>query len=466
MNVPGGYLNTPANIGGGYGKTPTGVEGGGGYSQTPSQVRGASNGYGTEEKVDVPGGYLNTPATPNVHGYDMQVPKDGAPGGNGGLPPGYFDDFRSVPNNTSAPGKNASSSDPLPDGYSDVKDSEGGEGEEDDFDLSPGEGSDNSGLLDEAYGARNAALLQQPVVANEAPDNNNAPAKVEMHDGINLKDKKLAGGKGKQYTKEEIAALAQQSKYKNLKGLGSAYVNETGIADPDGGPQRHAPARDEDGKLKGNFNTKYLKDEGREQMRVQISGGVLKQRGGEFKTEGMQSHWSKQDEGVAMYVMSPDGTFYAASQAGGRFHHSSFLSGGPVACAGEMSVNSSGNITYINNFSGHYMPDEDNMKQALQQLRSDGVVLKNVKLGLKFVGMRDPAKGQDFMNAEIFLDMAEKGELDRILDREKPKDEAPPKPGAPVTASYEEDIPSVSSNNNNNSSPASPPAPLPGGYLL
>ena len=214
-----------------------------------------------------------------------------------------------------------------------------------------------------------------------------------------------------------IVAKAAPAKYANLNALQTEYVGETGS----GGVK--FIARGESGEVKGRFNTRYLRGEAREEWRLQILKGAFWRGDKPFQSRGMKSHWSQQETGVAMFVMAPDGAFYAAGQAKGRFHHSSFLCGGPVACAGEMSVDDSGKLVYINNFTGHYLSGPDNLKQVLQELRAAKVPLRNVRVGVKFVGMKNPA-GQEFPDAQWFLEAAENGTLETWLEF----DAAPEKP--------------------------------------
>jgi hypothetical protein len=77
------------------------------------------------------------------------------------------------------------------------------------------------------------------------------------------------------------------------------------------------------------------------------------------------------DIGRGIYVMSAQGNFYIAEQKMWKRHHSSFLAGGHIACGGELTV-LNGRITYINNNSGHYMPNIKHFLQVLHQLSKMG----------------------------------------------------------------------------------------------
>jgi hypothetical protein len=210
---------------------------------------------------------------------------------------------------------------------------------------------------------------------------------------FDFKDKKLAGGvrkkrKGRistQLTPEQFNKLVSQSKYKHLKPLQDEYQGEIGVQELEGiFASPHIVA-----------NTKYLTELGRKHFQVGFEDGKLTMDQHPFDTKDMKSHWGQQElteaeqqnlNGIAMYVMDPEGNFYASPQIGSRFHHSSFLAGGPVAGAGEITVKD-GKLLRISNSSGHYLPDVLNMIQVLQELNARGVDLYGVKLNIKYEGM-------------------------------------------------------------------------------
>jgi hypothetical protein len=84
--------------------------------------------------------------------------------------------------------------------------------------------------------------------------------------------------------------------------------------------------------------------------------------------------------GYAIYVMDAKGNFYLSFEAQkGKFHHSSFLAGQPVACAGEMII-FQGKILLINNQSGHYQPPPLALEQAIDSLKKNGIDVENIKI--------------------------------------------------------------------------------------
>ena len=80
----------------------------------------------------------------------------------------------------------------------------------------------------------------------------------------------------------------------------------------------------------------------------------------------------------------------------GTFHHSSFLSGKPVLCAGEIAVDQ-GKITKVSNSSGHYRPSTSDLLNCVTALgRKYGVDLQKL-------AVTDMSTGTDWKNANQFL---------------------------------------------------------------
>ncbi len=78
-------------------------------------------------------------------------------------------------------------------------------------------------------------------------------------------------------------------------------------------------------------------------------------------------------EGKAIFVMDHDGNLYASTRwPVGKFHHSSFMAGQPVACAGEIEVRD-GTLVEIDRDSGHYKPSEQQLTNVTNHLRQIGV---------------------------------------------------------------------------------------------
>lgn len=82
----------------------------------------------------------------------------------------------------------------------------------------------------------------------------------------------------------------------------------------------------------------------------------------------------------SIFVISPQGRIYACRHAvPGRFHHSSFLQGRPVATAGEVIIKQ-GRLKAISYMSGHYQPNTHHFNQGLNFLKNQGVSMQSVNV--------------------------------------------------------------------------------------
>jgi hypothetical protein len=128
---------------------------------------------------------------------------------------------------------------------------------------------------------------------------------------------------------------------------------------------------------------KYLSGEERLKYQVQIKDGKL------FDAEGnlfdtSKAHSAFGGSGNAIFVMDESGNIYASTvHSIGKFHHSSFLSGQPVASAGEISV-AQGVVKEITRRSGHYQPTAEQLNQFLERLDKGGIDLSNASIGAGF----------------------------------------------------------------------------------
>jgi hypothetical protein len=125
---------------------------------------------------------------------------------------------------------------------------------------------------------------------------------------------------------------------------------------------------------------KYLNVEERLQYQVQINDGKLYDAEGNlFDTSKAHSAFGGSEN--AIFVMDESGNIYASTvHSIGEFHHSSFLSGQPVASAGE-SIVEQGTVKGITRRSGHYQPTADQLNQFLERLNKGGIDLSNVEVG-------------------------------------------------------------------------------------
>lgn len=142
---------------------------------------------------------------------------------------------------------------------------------------------------------------------------------------------------------------------------------------------------------------KYCDENERKAFEIGFSDGRLTKGGDPYSTKQENAAFS--GPGSAIFVMSPGGKLYAGSHKIGQFHHSSFLSGGPVKSAGEIKTDEHGNITKITSKSGHYKPSKEDLLKAVSAFKNEGVNVDNIEVVL--VGMDYEAS---YLSAESFLD--------------------------------------------------------------
>lgn len=84
-----------------------------------------------------------------------------------------------------------------------------------------------------------------------------------------------------------------------------------------------------------------------------------------------------------IYVILPDESIKIKEREDtNRFNmHSNLTCGGPVICAGELQVEKSGNICYISNESGHYIPDLHALKNGIDVFIKKGLFPKDYEFG-------------------------------------------------------------------------------------
>jgi hypothetical protein len=135
----------------------------------------------------------------------------------------------------------------------------------------------------------------------------------------------------------------------------------------------------------------YLTDQEREMSLLHICDGLLCDTQGHLlnpKFSGPNKRISQFPEqpktgdnhavGFAIYVMDAEGKVWITFDAKVKlFHHSSLLSGKPVAAAGEMII-FQGRLYALNNRSGHYHPPPIVIKRVLQVLQSGGISTQGI----------------------------------------------------------------------------------------
>lgn len=92
-------------------------------------------------------------------------------------------------------------------------------------------------------------------------------------------------------------------------------------------------------------------------------------RGGRQKAINPSNQWGR---GIACFVWAPNDDIFIAEHCPGKFHHSSFLSGGNVKCAGMIGIQQ-GTVKEISNNSGHYKPKPEEFRVFVAFLQQKGV---------------------------------------------------------------------------------------------
>jgi hypothetical protein len=119
-----------------------------------------------------------------------------------------------------------------------------------------------------------------------------------------------------------------------------------------------------------NGPVRYLDEIQRQDFRLHVDkDGLLRNSDGDlFDTADAVSAHGGPGGGRATFVMDKNGDIYSSlEQKVGRFHHSSFLGGEPVAAAGELGV-TDGKVHLVTNNSGHYQPNKDSTMEFMQHL--------------------------------------------------------------------------------------------------
>lgn len=107
--------------------------------------------------------------------------------------------------------------------------------------------------------------------------------------------------------------------------------------------------------------------------------------------------WGNAARSVA-YAMDTDERVYSTGDASGvgiNWNHSSLLSGHPVICAGEITA-TQGRLVSIDNNSGHYKPDTQNLADCVRSLQYSG-------LDPQTFAVFDKAKNRNYPTAAAFL---------------------------------------------------------------
>lgn len=82
------------------------------------------------------------------------------------------------------------------------------------------------------------------------------------------------------------------------------------------------------------------------------------------------------------YVWERGGTLLAGNHEANSVHHSSFMAGKSVRCAGMIAVNDAGKVTFVSNNSGHYRPTKAQLTGFVEWLNQRGVMADNALVGI------------------------------------------------------------------------------------
>ncbi len=116
----------------------------------------------------------------------------------------------------------------------------------------------------------------------------------------------------------------------------------------------------------------YITPENLHKYELTIRNGRL------YSSDGKLFNTAANDPGI--YIMDGEGRIYAAEKGlEGVFHHSSFLSGSPVAAAGQFEVRD-GQIIKLDDRSGHYLPPRFMTEQLVAWLKQHGITLNRSQL--------------------------------------------------------------------------------------
>jgi len=110
-----------------------------------------------------------------------------------------------------------------------------------------------------------------------------------------------------------------------------------------------------------------------------------------FDTTRLHGKPDAGEKNTAAYAWTRCGTLLAGDHQENKLHHSSFVSGDSVRCAGMIKVEQ-GKVSYVSNNSGHYKPSNENLRQFCSWLRDRNVLTPDVKITEMRPGDASPVK--------------------------------------------------------------------------
>jgi hypothetical protein len=159
-------------------------------------------------------------------------------------------------------------------------------------------------------------------------------------------------------------------------GAWADHVYLADVEDDPGGQYLNMGQLNAQGVREVREGVKYCTPTERAAYRLEIKDGRLFDREGTpFDTAGRETHFS--GFGWAIFVLGFDNFLYSNTHIVNLFHHSSFFSGDPVQCGGELCC-IGGQLRYITNKTGHYKSGKFEYYRLLSFLHYHGVKLNKV----------------------------------------------------------------------------------------
>jgi hypothetical protein len=131
-------------------------------------------------------------------------------------------------------------------------------------------------------------------------------------------------------------------------------------------------------------------------LRRIVNGVLINQDGEPFDTDDLKTHFS--GAGWAIFVVAMNNDIYSNSHLKGEFHHSTFLSGAPVKCAGELVVEK-GKVVVVTAKSGHYQPKAEDLQRFVKHLQSSSALAAGAMVCGAFGGAFQAAN--EFVNKGV-----------------------------------------------------------------
>ncbi|WP_190936108.1 hypothetical protein [Nostoc sp. FACHB-133] len=173
---------------------------------------------------------------------------------------------------------------------------------------------------------------------------------------------------------------------------------------------------------------KYLESEAERRPRgVTISGGTWTDAfGDDLSSEGMKAI-NAPDNGNdwMIFVLSPDGKFYADAHTEGEYHHSSALAGIPIKGAGAIKV-INGQLEAIADKSGHYKPNMHQIYTTLMHLEKLGVNPETYMVYTRDLGDMQGNKWiEKYENSDAFKEYREQQQKNvNIIEQRRKREKA------------------------------------------